>query len=555
MATIGLAKPSFTEYYSLCPSLKSVIVSDLDGYMQDATELMRKAEQLEKATRKTAAQVQAELDQATARLKHAVSQHERELKDYQKELNQLQCKLQDAEALASERAMQLAVITDTVEALQAGTTSERDQCVVSLTTQLVASKGQQAGDEKRCRLAEALSKELQDSCAALELKNDQLEGRCRRAEAESSSLKHQLAELKEELQASSTQLRDLQSVNRKRLDEADRSAVACNEAESKAASLQQALEDASSRHLEEQLSARADAQRSRQHDVSSYVAAMPPPPYVKDFSDKVKTLIHESEKVTDATSTDFSFCCVADCCTVVQYCSCAVQSSMLLLFLAEADWQAEVIKSFQDMVLEADKHRQSAVTNSRIAMDEVEILSTRARALERAKEEAVQTADALAARLSFSEAFASKSKNLASNQYAESLTARDEQITNLQKQLSHALSQVQQASHQAREASAAESVHVQEVQQLTAALHEMKAQLHDVTTECTAMKIELSGHAAGADQHRHAAVDVRDAAIKDYFLANVMPQLRNGYAVTSTHALYKTLKKFTSPQPCMQLKQ
>ena len=86
------------------------------------------------------------------------------------------------------------------------------------------------------------------------------------------------------------------------------------------------------------------------------------------------------------------------------------KSSPYLAFLVESKWQADVLKSFQDMFLEADKHRQSAVTDARISMDEVELLSTRIRALERAKEDALQDRDALAARLAFCEARADKEK-------------------------------------------------------------------------------------------------------------------------------------------------
>ena len=246
--------------------------------------------------------MQAELDQVTTRLKHTTAQYERQQQDHRSDLHQLQCKLQDAEALAGERAMQLSVITDTVEALQAGTSSERDQCVVTLTTQLVASKGRQAGDEKRCRQAEARSKDLQVSCSELELKNDQLSARCRHAEAEVASLKHQLVGLKEELQASCAQLRGLESCKLKRRDEADRSWTAREEAESKAVGLQQSLEDATRRHLEELVCVRADAQRTRKHDLSSYLSAMPPPSYIKDLRQQMDTLLEEREKLADGTS-------------------------------------------------------------------------------------------------------------------------------------------------------------------------------------------------------------------------------------------------------------
>lgn len=313
-------------------------------------ESVRRAEDLERATRKSLSQVQAELDQATSRLKHTSSQYERQQQDHRKDLHQLQCKLQDAEALAGERAMQLSVITDTVEALQAGTASEQDQCVVTLTTQLVASKGRQAGDEKRCRQAEALAKDLQDSCSVLELKNDQLEARCRHTEAETASLKHQLVELKEELQASCTQLRDLESLKLKRRDEADRSFAARDEAESKAAGLQQALQDTTNRHLEEQLSARADAQRSRKHDLSSYLSAMPPPSYIKGLREQMSTLIEEIEQLTDGTSmlvsslpptlsllTEYrcivAFCLVAAECTSIFHFVADNSNLLLWLFL------------------------------------------------------------------------------------------------------------------------------------------------------------------------------------------------------------------------------
>lgn len=265
-------------------------------------ESVRQADDLEKATRKSLAQVQAELDQATARLKRTTAQLDRQQQDHRKDLKQLQCKLQDAEALAGERAMQLSVITDTVEALQVGTASERDQCVVTLTAQLVSSKARQAGDEKRCRQLESLSKELQDSCSVLEIKNDQLEARCRHAEAEVSSLKHQLVEVKEELQTSCTQIRDLRSLEQKHRDEADRSDSARDAAESKAAGLQQALQDATNRHLEEQLSARANAQRSRKHDLSAYLSALPPPSYIKELREQMTALMSEREKLTDGTS-------------------------------------------------------------------------------------------------------------------------------------------------------------------------------------------------------------------------------------------------------------
>jgi chromosome segregation ATPase len=162
----------------------------------------------------------------------------------------------------------------------------------------------------------------------------------------------------------------------------------------------------------------------------------------------------------------------------------------------------------------------------------MELLLTRIRALERAKEEAVQSADALAAQLSFCTSLADKEKNLASKQHAKKLAIREEHVASLQKQLSYAHSQAQQASHQAREASAAEAAYISEIQQLNANLKELKSHLQCVTTECNSMKVELSSHSSGSEQHRHAAVDARDAAIKDYFIAHVMPQLRNGCATT-----------------------
>ena len=73
------------------------------------------------------------------------------------------------------------------------------------------------------------------------------------------------------------------------------------------------------------------------------------------------------------------------------------------------------------------------------------------------------------------------------------------------------------------------------MQELSASMRDLRSQLQCVTTECTSLKVELSGHASGGDQHRHAAVDARDAAIKDYFLSNVMPQIRNGCVAFSRY--------------------
>jgi chromosome segregation ATPase len=212
---------------------------------------------------------------------------------------------------------------------------------------------------------------------------------------------------------------------------------------------------------------------------------------------------------------------------IYMHVSTCVPCSIICCCDADGKWQKAVLKSYQDMVLEADKQRQQAVTDARIAMDEVELLSTRLRALERAKEEAVQAAALRGACLALCTSHAAKSTQLSQRQAEETLTAQADRISALHKQLSQALCQVQVMSQEAIAASAPESERVEEIQSLSHALKDLRTQLHCVTSECNSLKMQASSHPTGCD-NQPDAVAARDAAIKDYFLSSMLPQLKQG---------------------------
>jgi chromosome segregation ATPase len=264
--------------------------------LQDALTAARKADEMEKAARKALGAVQAELDKSRAQLKQHYVHLERLQQEHRQEFSTLQQKLEDAEAMAAERAMQLSVVTDTVEALQVGTTSERDQRIVNLTAQLVASRSRAAGDERRCRQAIAMAKAHQDAASMLEQQNSTFEARYKDAETCLASLKHQLAQAKEELEAGKRFARDVEASKRGLVDEIARMSAAQDAASTKIESMQQVLQEASSRHLEELLTARTDAQRSRKHDLSVYLTSLPPPQYIREVQDQMSTLLAQEDR-------------------------------------------------------------------------------------------------------------------------------------------------------------------------------------------------------------------------------------------------------------------
>lgn len=92
---------------------------------------------------------QAELEAKLRELKNIEARHSEELERVQVSGASVKRDLDRASADAEERRMQLAVLMETIETLQAGTAGEKEQRIVSLTAQLTSSRTKELALDRR----------------------------------------------------------------------------------------------------------------------------------------------------------------------------------------------------------------------------------------------------------------------------------------------------------------------------------------------------------------------------------------------------------------------
>jgi hypothetical protein len=122
--------------------------------VQDAVNTSRVAQERQRAAEVQIARLRAELEQAASSAKRIQSSHAEELESARNATNDSSQELSCTKAELDERTVQLSVLTDTIEALQVGSESEREQRIVNLTAELVASRMRELTLERR---AETLS--------------------------------------------------------------------------------------------------------------------------------------------------------------------------------------------------------------------------------------------------------------------------------------------------------------------------------------------------------------------------------------------------------------
>lgn len=244
------------------------------------------AKQLEvasKAAEDEACKKQGELDAARTHVLNLEAELEAAARSALEASCTLEKKLCHAEALASERAMQLSVLTDTVEALQTSHHIESDQGIVNLTAQLVASRGCEASQRRRNNELLVVNERYLKEHVFLERARDVLQARCSSAEGVAKSLRFHNEEARTTIERLQQEVKSLESecVRLKEENEANKQSHSASDAECE--SLKIELSQSTSRHMEQQQQLRQemkDALQSQQHKLLN---ALPYPPYLKEF--------------------------------------------------------------------------------------------------------------------------------------------------------------------------------------------------------------------------------------------------------------------------------
>eukprot|EP00854_Cymbomonas_tetramitiformis_P000707 gene707-1166_t len=166
---------------------------------------------------------------------------------------------QRGEYLLEERGIQLSILAETVETLQAGEVGERDQRIVTVTTQLVAARADAAGLERRAMELAALYDGAEARCAASlsEAEVARYNGASLETQLSAASAAQQLLEQEQEALKIQVQAKDKAEAELAR--ECDELREEVRRIGAEAAAVRQAHESARQRHVEQLTRERSDS--------------------------------------------------------------------------------------------------------------------------------------------------------------------------------------------------------------------------------------------------------------------------------------------------------
>lgn len=493
------------------------------GSMQDALDRSNLSEAAFKAAKDEAGKKQLEIDAARAHIATMKAELEAIERSASEAAATLKQKLCHAEALASERAMQLCVLTDTVEALQSSQHSDRDQRIVNLTAQLVASRGCEASQRSRSNCLHVANERCLRDQVILEHAKDTLEARCLRAEADVKSLQTQREEAHANTERLQQQLQKAELEVLRFKDETQSYQQRLSSSESELQALHKELTQSSSRHFEMQQELRQEMKEAIQHDIRQLLSSLPHPPYLQEFCNKMQEHCDHGEK---AAAGALLRQIRRDGFGVVQGRPCC--HAQIQLCCSECASQETAMARVQELVITADKERCIATTELRIAQDEVAELTCKLLGIERANEVHQQRASMYAYQLYLKTSQMEDAAQQAQAQMKESKDMLNERIESLLRQLMHAQAQLKDVTKSLQSASESGQAQRQSIQELSASLRKTKARLDCASGERDALKVQLAGHSTATSTGMEEARAARDAEIKDYICSHVIEQLKTG---------------------------
>ena len=402
-------------------------------------------------------------------------------------------------ATAEERRVQISILMETVEALQAGSHSERDQRVVTLTAQLAAAKAVEGSLERR---AEELMGELEEALRRAAKAGDaaaRMEEGLVGARAECEALRESGDKTKEELKAARASLRRCEEEQCSMARRLDQSAEALRRCQADLAGTQGALESARVRHMEElwaEREARAAALKEAKEET-------------------LRALAEASRGGAPAEGED------------------AVDSPALLGALAEValvgggkERDGRVLDRMKAVVVEAERRRCRAEADARVARAELAMTRARLRAVEPALEKkTAQWEVAESARAS---------EAAAARQHAQQSTRHMQERLDLASRHIERLSERCSAAAEASVKAAAElagcrgglEVETARSRTLEQTVRVLEAAAKESEARVAAVILEHAGTAeVDAGDDVASGVGRRDLAMKEYFEREVMRAL------------------------------
>jgi chromosome segregation ATPase len=467
--------------------------------MQDADERARLAREQQRAADIQLARLRAELEQAQHSARRTNAAATEELSDVQAQAADATREVEKLRGELEERTVQLSVLTDTIEALQVGSSSEKEQRVVNLTAELVASRMKEISLAHRAiNLADKAAKAVKQASEAEQAAEAAAAERQFAAAAE-AAMHRQHESTAAELKTLRHDVKQLALSQQALADDRDKAAAAQSAAESEVAGLQQGMQLATARHFEQLAKERSDARgRFALTAEGRWTGAgdLAEPEYVTRHRHQMAQLLQEVRSLDDEQGVE--------------------------------RWQMDVVKRLQDMMLHAEAERSHAVVTSRIASEDLAATAALLHAAERARERALQASDAAAAQLAVHKQSAQLAQEASTQHAHERHAAQTRRIAALSEQLADCNARLCTATAELQTAKAGKEQLKSSTAELASALRSLQGQMDACIAERDGLQMELAGtpQVRGAD--RSAAVEARDARIRDYVSSRVLPLLQFG---------------------------
>ena len=296
------------------------------------------------------------------------------------------------------------------------------------------------------------------------------------------------------------QVRELEAAHTTAAEQRDRAVAAQAAAESEVAGLQQAMQRAATRHFEQLAAERAEARRRHEITAEGHWGAAPGTPAEPAYLARLRRQMEGLLQETRSSSSDNG----------------------------AGQWQLEVVRKLQDMMLSAEAERSHAVTTARIATEDLAASTARLNAAQQAHERALQAADAASAQLTVHKETCRQTADQSMRHAGERANMQSRRIAALTEQLAQSNAQLCSSAAELETAKAAEREANQTISELSTSLKHVQGEVDALTAQRDGLEMEMAGTADGCGCKRKAAVEARDAAIKDYVSSRILPLLQYG---------------------------
>ncbi|KAL0020086.1 hypothetical protein WJX79_009298 [Trebouxia sp. C0005] len=500
--------------------------ADAERRAESSQAAQQEAEQKLRMAQLEVARLKASLESKTKALRRAEQAAQQRAEHAQHELAVARQECARSAGDAEDRKVQLSVLVETVETLQAGTPGEKEQRVVSLTAQLTTARMKEAVSERRASQLQCELEEQAINVHKLQSQLDKAEHRLSEMEVEASVSKASVEAVLRDISALKGELKAYAEASAKAAHEVDDARNSAAKTEAEATGLRAALEAARNRHFEQLTKERADAvaslrqARAESMQVSTPKAASPegslagpislvPQPSSLDLAagigDLMAALKPRRSQAGGGASEDGSSAMSGD-----------------------DDMPHRVVRRMKAMLLDSQALSSKAQADLRIAAAEAAALSCKLRPLEAALERVTVEKEAAVAELQAAAAINATRQAQADTHADQHASLQARRLAALSDQLDQANVQIIQLSISLKHAHGQESRHKWQRDALQRKLAVCETDVQSLEARLSAAHMESAGTAdASRSQSVEAAIQQRDSDIRAYFDTHVLKHVLN----------------------------